>query len=617
MSHRFKSVSDFIANKSNYILCLVSLCYTCFMLISKEYIRKWQIIWICIQKHIQKATRFLLSNKVFSFFSVIIVVWFIFQSVWFIYNIKPNTSPDEFYHYDLIHIYAEKSGISPVIHEQEDPGLGDVTRTSSYFYHYIVGLMLKIPLLAHFDEVFLRGISFVLTLGTVLIFLKLLHLLSDNKWVKLMSLLMFTNTLMFVFLSAGITYDHMANLFSILSIYLFVKLFYKFSAETFGRWLLIVLIASIVKFTTVPLALIECILLIWKIWPKRQKCVATSKAWFTDLVVVGRKAFKCVGNLSKCRAQVGGDLQKEIVPIGSNIQKGQAQSIGILVEDKPYFIYVKFMKKLMLIIFIFIAIGLVGERYGANLMKYHNFEPHCDQVHTVEQCMQNGVYARNYNLANDIWTEGWAQRRPVSTWGFTVNWVDKMFDWTYGIATHKWLEPAWFTKIYVEGIFLATSIISVIGVYQVFASTSEIETKESSLVGSSKNTNVTNESLENTELNAGHAILRNVMRFICKLDSFMRSSVIPSLFIIAMFYTLLLWAKHYSIQLRYERLGLAISGRYLFPVLPVIYFLVNYKIFGYIRNGYLRVVYFLLTAVVFVSSSLPYFVSEAGEQWFR
>lgn len=58
--------------------------------------------------------------------------------------------------------------------------------------------------------------------------------------------------------------------------------------------------------------------------------------------------------------------------------------------------------KIVLIISLIISGGLFAERYGENLIQYHSLEPDCGKIQSVDYCIQFGPWGRNYSIAANV-----------------------------------------------------------------------------------------------------------------------------------------------------------------------------------------------------------------------
>lgn len=58
--------------------------------------------------------------------------------------------------------------------------------------------------------------------------------------------------------------------------------------------------------------------------------------------------------------------------------------------------------KIALVTSLVISGGLFAERYGENLIQYHSLEPDCGKIQSVDYCIQFGPWGRNYRIAANV-----------------------------------------------------------------------------------------------------------------------------------------------------------------------------------------------------------------------
>lgn len=174
-----------------------------------------------------------------------------------------------------------------------------------------------------------------------------------------------------------------------------------------------------------------------------------------------------------------------------------------------------------------VGLGLFSERYLVNIAKYHTPIPECNQVLSIAQCQGYAPWARNYTFASyDIQLK------------------------TQQIATYPFL---WMSRALGETVFSITSRFSANGTVDYYTTTQlPVPTV-----------------LSWSMFAGGGALALLNWRFIRRYTAFV------VLLGIAGLYILVLFAQN---LLDYIHLGLpvAIHGRYLLPVLPLLYLAVAY-----------------------------------------
>jgi len=89
------------------------------------------------------------------------------------------------------------------------------------------------------------------------------------------------------------------------------------------------------------------------------------------------------------------------------------------------------------------------------------------------------------------------------------------------------------------------------------------------------------------------------------------------LIVISLFYFLVLFfVQNYDMYLKYNHLYLALQGRYMFPVITVIYILFSKSIF-FIKNKWVRNTVLVLLILLFLYGCIPYFVLNVEPWWFE
>ena len=86
------------------------------------------------------------------------------------------------------------------------------------------------------------------------------------------------------------------------------------------------------------------------------------------------------------------------------------------------------------ILFIFICLltilfaGLFMERYAVNYSRYKKFTPTCDQVHSVEECMQQGIYRRNTGTKMEFEQRKKEEVVKLDSFSaFSFDWINRIY----------------------------------------------------------------------------------------------------------------------------------------------------------------------------------------------
>jgi len=440
-------------------------------------------------------------NTLYLIIITFIFVWFLFQMVFFAIRTRYNFASDEIHHYGVIHYYLEKTSGSPWVTDQVDSfNFGDLTRNPSFLYHYVMSLFLRIPLLLKYEFVFLRGVGILLSLGTMAVFLKILQLLTKNRFVHVMSLFVLSNTLMFVFMGMAISYDTPMIFLSMLSFYYFIKIWKDYEKgidnvkvisvkndlenirlKHVANMLLIGFTGSIVKYTFFPLFLGEIALLLGIFFVKEKMWLKANFSEFIDGFKIRSSKFMKMRTVHK------------------------ACFAGL---------------------FIIVSI-LFFERYSINVLKYGNIYPDCKKVISLEQCRQYSPYGRNLYFIENPGPE-----REIGILPYSGSWLRIMIESIYGIYVHRSLGCSKLIfPVAVEILFLG--------------------------------------------------IVSFALRF--KKES----SLNKGLLLIFLYYSAVIFAKNFYEQGLFGYVGIAVQGRYFFPIFPMIIYWLNHnlvELFGLVGN---------------------------------
>ena len=237
-----------------------------------------------------------------------------------------------------------------------------------------------------------------------------------------------------------------------------------------------------------------------------------------------------------------------------------------IIKRKENFKKIKIGKELLLIIPVLLFAFLNLELYGGNFIKYGKLQPSCTQILTHEQCLENGVYYRDKIDFQAVPAKGFGEVFDMIKNGERVGPVRYFFKWApdltskiFGVMGDSSLYlPSVFKYIFI--FFFLTALISAI-----------INCKKWN-----------------------------------KIDKY--------LMIILLFYIFILFfTQNYSMYLTYNHYYLGLQGRYIFPVMSIIYILMA-KSFVIITKRRLR--YFLLFSFIllllyscniFLFVHLPYY----------
>lgn len=332
-------------------------------------------------KKIKKETT-KLSKKLISFvssktFLFLTLSWFLIQGAYIAFSTKYQISPDEHYHFQFIKLYSE-SGFSPFLTDQSGYYfLGDVTRVPDYLYHYLLSFPFRIMGETFSAQLILiRMINVFISLISAISLYKLLQILKIPKLATNMSVFLFTNTLMLVFLAGSVSYDNLSILLTLIAFNVFVQILQK---VTFLRLLLLMSLINtglLVKHSFGPIAV---------------------------LLVVTLVALRF----------------SELKALFLNLRTKKRLKIDF--------------RAVLITIFFIMSTILFIERYLGNYIKYSTIDPRCETLHTTSQCEQNGIYNRRIMQS----TKNVDPSTLLTPAKFTTNWLDRVRFGTFSVSAHK------------------------------------------------------------------------------------------------------------------------------------------------------------------------------------
>jgi 4-amino-4-deoxy-L-arabinose transferase-like glycosyltransferase len=275
--------------------------------------------------------------------------------------------PDQTKHTYYSIQFGNSWGIPPEDHS------GFYITGNTFLYYWMNGVALKLYRFLATGDSFstdggiylLRLLSVLISTTTVFYIYKLASSITGNKYAGVLASFFMSNTIMFVFLSGGITYDNLMNLSSIAALYHLVNVYrgddYIKNTALIGIWLGI---SSLAKQQALLLALI--IFLIWLLY-----------------------SFKSKKHIS--------------------LNFSRANKIWVLISTVVLVVFTGF--------------------YGSNLIRYHRPIPDCAQVKLKEYCtnfQEREQYKQPLNIRRawddrepifDYAFSWWPDRIIRSIWG--------------------------------------------------------------------------------------------------------------------------------------------------------------------------------------------------------
>ena len=209
------------------------------------------------------------------------------------------------------------------------------------------------------------------------------------------------------------------------------------------------------------------------------------------------------------------------------------------------------------------------ELYGKNIIQYGGLEPDCNKILTHEQCLLNGVYYRDNVTFQSTKIDGVKGYISLITSGervdpfrYFLKWLPNLTMKIYGIFADNSLfmpEPFWYIFIL---FFLIATILAVINFK--------------------------------------------------KWDSIDKYLIVIFLFYIAVLFLF----QNYSMYLRFNHYYLALQGRYIFPVISIMYILFSKSLFS-IEKKWLRDSILVIYLLLLTYSCIPFFLLNVPSWWMK
>lgn len=363
-----------------------------------------------------------------------IVVAFVLQATFSVFVISSSTPidgvggkyternengvvPDGHRHIGAIYYYAERPiTAGPVITDmsEDDLWMGDLERFPSYFYYYALSFPVRAAMALNFSDIeivwLIRFIGVTLGIASLLVFRRIVVLVSKSVTVQNLSVLALALTGSFVWLSAGENYDVPALLLWLAFIYSALALFTK-NQSRYIYWMALWFgFLGITKYTYAP---------------------------FAGLAVV-------VAIMLYLRNIHSGSLRATLSAVVSEIRDWVIKSRKSLVAIG--------------LVALVAGAGLFGERIIGNLISYQSINPSCTTIHSHQGCMEFGVYARNYRQLQAI-EAGQADQISYTPHGYLGLWIKRYYDSMYVYMGHVYI-PRYSVLVEISGLLAAALAIA-------------------------------------------------------------------------------------------------------------------------------------------------------------
>ncbi len=323
----------------------------------------------------------------------IILLIFLSFSVYMALNLKPGIIPDEPAHFAFSRHFSRTWGLPP--DNADTFNLGIYIEQNPFLYYWINGRIINLidlikPGATEWQTlVILRIINVIFATGTVLICFLLSKELIKHPWWQLIPVFLLTNTLMFVFLAAGVNYDNLANLLTMAGLLFFTQVFTR---EDFfinsSIWMIYISLGTLVKYTILPLAL------------------AMGIAWLIYIFI----------------------HRKEVFPV--------------------HFYGVKTLLLLLMLFTLFTGNFLI---YGINLIRYEGLLPECEEILLESQCALSPLEQRYQEKAikPKMTIQESIEKGYPNPFSYAVNtWVHNMLLRTFGMIGHQSYFPLELVRYY-------------------------------------------------------------------------------------------------------------------------------------------------------------------------
>ncbi len=198
-------------------------------------------------------------SRFFKWSVMILLVYFGLRLLFFAGTISPYVPPDEHTHFELSRIFSKVFFLPQNSPETYEYGL--VTNIP-WLYYWTMGKLLSLNLFGIPDLLFLRLLNIPFAFATVYFVWRMLRLLTDDRLTQLLLIVAMTNTIMFTFLSAFVSYDNLTNLLAAMAVYYMLAFFKNRSGDLLAASYLCQMAGSLTKFSFLPVVLVLNLLLL-------------------------------------------------------------------------------------------------------------------------------------------------------------------------------------------------------------------------------------------------------------------------------------------------------------------------------------------------------------------
>lgn len=463
----------------------------------------------------------------------IAIIYFALRLAYFVTHIHPAIPPDETTHYGKSVAFSKALFIPENGPDNYEFGL--MTNRPNLYY-WLMGRVVNLNVFSMNDLIFLRLANGLLGVIAAVYVFMWIRLVTTNKLVQILTVVIFTNVLMMTGLCASVSYDNLTNLLAAMSIYYMTLFFERRNASAIALFFVCLFAGCLTKKTFLPLALI---------------LVAV-------LLIRERKSLY----------QWPGQFIRTLKPV----------RIGRLA------------------LYLLVLIVLAGNciLYGGSLLRYRRLLPPTDKIIGVDNAMQNRIFARGYIVSqfkkgNYTYEFALKETNKIKNPGdrsmciamlqnardparikqslmnrarYTTQWIHGMVDRTVGYAGHQLLMK------------------NAMGLYPYYI-----------------------------------VLLISGVILIRKLHWKFENGHIFRAFVIVVSYILvLMWYVNYRIYAKSGLLGLAFTGRYLFPVFMPICGLIAFHV-TYFFGRKIQIAATIAVSAVFIYGDFIFFLRTVPDYW--
>jgi hypothetical protein len=206
-----------------------------------------------------------------------LLVYFGLRLLFFAIKISPAVPPDEITHFAVSRIFSTVLLLPKDSPETYQYGL---VTTIPWLYYWIMGKLLHLNFFGIPDLVFLRLCNIPFAFGTVYYAWRTLRLLANDRLTQILLIVAMTNTIMFTFLSASVSYDNLTNLLAAMSVYYLLAFFSRRSGGLLAASFLCQLAGCLTKPTLLPLVLVLMAILLVNEFKNLRLLPSAIATWF-------------------------------------------------------------------------------------------------------------------------------------------------------------------------------------------------------------------------------------------------------------------------------------------------------------------------------------------------